>query len=213
MVGHQSTKQNKMKTLRKITIIVAVACATLFAGCASLAQIANLINCKFSMANISDITWADINLSNIKSVSDLSLSMLQKAATAIKNKDFGVSANLNVDVKNETTQPAKVFAFDYELLLENNPLASGKNSNFSYAVNPKSTTRVPVPLKVDIVQIIKNGQVGDVVNFARNLSDYGNGKESNVKIKLTPYIGTKKPTKLAPIVLNKTFQSSAPKKN
>ncbi len=196
-----------MKTIKKTLIIVAVACLTLFAGCSTLAQIANLINCKFSMANVSDITWADINLSNIRSVSDLSFSMLQKAATAIKNKDFGVSANVNVNVKNESQKPAKIFAFDYELLLENSPLASGSNKNFSYAINPQSTTVVPVPVKADLVKIIKNGQVGDVVNFARNLMDYGNGQESNVKIRLTPYAGTnEKSTKLPTLTLNKTFQ-------
>lgn len=196
-----------MKTIKKTLFVVAVVCLTFFAGCSSLIQVANLINCKFSMANVSDITWADINLSNIRSVSDLSFSMLQKAATAIKNKDFGVSANVNVNVKNESLKPAKIFAFDYELLLENSPLASGSNKNFSYAINPQTTTVVPVPVKADLVKIIKNGQVGDVVNFARNLMDYGNGQESNVKIKLTPYAGTnEKSTKLPTLTLNKTFQ-------
>lgn len=196
-----------MKTIKKTLVVVAVVCLTFLAGCSSLIQVANLINCKFSMANVSDITWADINLSNIRSVSDLSFSMLQKAATAIKNKDFGVSANVNVNVKNESLKPAKIFAFDYELLLENSPLASGSNKNFSYAINPQSTTVVPVPVKADLVKIIKNGQVGDVVNFARNLMDYGNGQESNVKIKLTPYAGTnEKSTKLPTLTLNKTFQ-------
>ncbi len=196
-----------MKTIKKTLIVVTIVCLTFLAGCSSLIQVANLINCKFSMANVSDITWADINLSNIRSVSDLSFSMLQKAATAIKNKDFGVSANVNVNVKNESQKPAKIFAFDYELLLENSPLASGSNKNFSYAINPQTTTVVPVPVKADLVKIIKNGQVGDVVNFARNLMDYGNGQESNVKIKLTPYAGTnEKSTKLPTLTLNKTFQ-------
>lgn len=196
-----------MKTIKKTLIVVTIVCLTFLAGCSSLIQVANLINCKFSMANVSDITWADINLSNIRSVSDLSFSMLQKAATAIKNKDFGVSANVNVNVKNESQKPAKIFAFDYELLLENSPLASGSNKNFSYAINPQTTTVVPVPVKADLVKIIKNGQVGDVVNFARNLMDYGNGQESNVKIKLTPYAGTNgKSTKLPTLTLNKTFQ-------
>ena len=57
------------------------------------------------------------------------------------------------------------------------------------------------------MSIIKNGQVGDVINFTRNLTDYGNGKESNVKIKLTPYAGTKENSvKLPTVTLNKTFQ-------
>ncbi len=198
-----------MKNLRKITIVIAVACTVLFAGCSTLMQVANLINCKFSMANVSDITWAGINLSNINSVSDLSVSMLSKAAKAIKNRDFAVSANVNVNVQNPSQRPAKVFAFDYELLLENSPLASGSSNQSVYTINPQSTTKVPVPVKADLVSIVKNGQVGDIINFTRNLMDYGNGKESNVKVKLTPYVGSgsdNKSTKLPTITLNKTFQ-------
>ncbi|MBQ3851174.1 MAG: hypothetical protein II751_03590, partial [Bacteroidales bacterium] len=83
----------------------------------------------------------------------------------------------------------------------------GQNKNHTYTINPNSIQTIPVPIKADIVSIIKNGQVGDVVNFTRNLMDYGNGKESNVKIKLTPYAGTKENSvKLPTITLNKTFQ-------
>ncbi|MBO7586746.1 MAG: hypothetical protein J6T13_06155 [Bacteroidales bacterium] len=196
-----------MKTLKK-TAIVLMACATfLFAGCAALTQIVNLVNCKFNLANITDVTWAGINLSNIRSVSDLSMSHLQKAATAILNKDFAISANVNVNVKNETQNIAKLFAFDYDLLLDSSPIASGQNKNHTYTIHPNSTLKVPVPIKADLISIFKNGQVGDVVNFARNLTDYGNGKESNVKVRLTPYAGTSENSiKLPTITLNKTFQ-------
>ena len=196
-----------MKALKKSFIVLMATATVLFAGCAALTQLVNLVNCKFNLANISDITWAGINLSNIRNVSDLSFSHLQKAATAIANRDFAVSANVNVNVKNETPNPAKLFAFDYDLLLENSPLASGQNKNHTYTIKPNSIQTIPVPIKADIVSIIKNGQVGDVVNFTRNLTDYGNGKESNVKIKLTPYAGTKENSvKLPTITLNKTFQ-------
>ncbi len=159
------------------------------------------------MANVSDITWAGINLSEINSVSDFSVNMLQKAATALKNKDFNVSANINVNVANESQKVAQLCAFDYELFLEDQMLAQGSNPNKNIVINPHTTTKVPVPIKVNIVQIIKNGQVGDVLNFARNLMDYGNGKESKVKVKVTPYASIKnKSVKLAPISLNKTFQ-------
>lgn len=193
--------------VKKITVAVAFAALMIVGGACSLTQLINLINCKFSLANVSNITWAGINLSNIRSVSDLSMANLQKAYNAIKNKDFGVSADINVNVKNETPQPAKLFAFDYELFLENAPLVSGSNREHSYTINGNSTSIVPVPVKADLVSIIKNGEVGNIVNFARNLTDYGNGKESNVKIKLTPYAGnTEKSTKLPTITLNKTFQ-------
>ncbi|MCQ2284919.1 MAG: hypothetical protein MJZ57_08470 [Bacteroidales bacterium] len=196
-----------MKTIQKITVIIAISCLAIFGGGCGLAKVINLVNCKFSMANVSDITWAGINLSNIKGVSDLSLANVQKAATAIKNKDFNVSCNVNVNVKNVTQKPAKLFAFDYELFLENALLATGSSKEKTFDITPASTVVVPVPVKVNIVDIVKNGEVGNIINFAKNLMDYGTGEESNIKVKLTPYVGAgNKSTKLAPITLNKTFQ-------
>ena len=87
-----------MRYLKKLTIILAVTVTMLFMGGCGLAQLINLINCKFSLANISDITWAGINISNIRSVSDLQWSDLQKAYQAIKNKDNfdGLAISLTV---------------------------------------------------------------------------------------------------------------------
>ena len=63
---------------------------------------------------------------------------------------------------------------------------------------------------MDLVSIFKNGDTKNVINLARNMTDYGNGKESNVKVRLTPYIntpnGTGKAAKMPTITLNKTFQ-------
>lgn len=199
-----------MKHLKKLTIIVAVTATLIFAGGCGLAQLINLINCKFSLANISDITWAGINLSNIKSVSDLQWSDLQKALQAIKNKDFKIGCNVNVNAKNDTEKPAKLCAFDYDLLLEGSSIAQGSSAERTTIINPQSTTRIPVPLSMDLVSIFRNGDTKNVINLARNLTDYGNGQESNVKVKFTPYInsvnGTGKGAKLPTITLNKTFQ-------
>ena len=199
-----------MKHLKKLTIIIAVTATLLFAGGCGLAQLINLINCKFSLANVSDITWAGINLSNIKSVSDLQWSDLQKAVQAVKNKDFRIGCNVNVNAKNETEKPAKLCAFDYDLLLEGSSIAQGSSTDRTTIINPKTTSRIAVPLSMDLVSIFKNGDTKNVINLARNLTDYGNGKESNVKVKFTPYIntpnGTGKGAKMPTITLNKTFQ-------
>ncbi|MBO4382388.1 MAG: hypothetical protein J5799_05550 [Bacteroidales bacterium] len=199
-----------MKVLKKTIIILAVTATTLFAGGCGLAQLINLINCKFNLANISDITWAGINLSNIKSVNDLQWSDLQKAIVAIKNKDFRIGCNVNVNAKNDTEKPAKLCAFDYDLLLEGSSIAQGSSTDRTTIINPKTTTRIAVPLSMDLVSIFKNGDTKNVINLARNMTDYGNGKESNVKVRFTPYIntpnGTGKGAKMPTITLNKTFQ-------
>lgn len=199
-----------MKHLKKLTIILAVTATLLFAGGCGLAQLINLINCKFNLANVSDITWAGINLSNIKSVSDLQWSDLQKAMQAVKNKDFRIGCNVNVNAKNDTEKPAKLCAFDYDLLLEGSSIAQGSSTDRTTIINPQTTTRIAVPLSMDLVSIFRNGDTKNVINLARNLTDYGNGKESNVKVKFTPYIntpnGTGKGAKMPTITLNKTFQ-------
>lgn len=199
-----------MKVLKKTILILTITATTLFmAGC-GLAQMINLINCKFSLANVSDITWAGINLSNIKSVSDLQWSDLQKAYQAIKNKDFRVGCNINVNAKNETTQPAKLCAYDYDLYLEGSSIAQGSSATQTTIINPQSTTLIHVPLSMDLVKIFTNGDTKNVINFARNLMDYGNGTPSNVSVRFTPYINTKNGTgmgaKMPTITLNKTFQ-------
>ena len=199
-----------MKLLKKTLTVIMISCTLLFLGGCGLAQLINLINCKFNLANISDITWAGINLSNIKSVNDLQWSDLQKALVAIKNKDFRIGCNVNVNAKNETEKPAKLCAFDYDLLLEGSSIAQGSSTDRTTIINPQTTTRIAVPLSMDLVQIFRNGDTKNVINLARNMTDYGNGKESNVKVKFTPYIntvnGTGKGAKLPTITLNKTFQ-------
>ena len=199
-----------MEVLKKTILILTIAAATLFAGGCGLAQLINLINCKFSLANISDITWAGINMSNIKSVSDLQWSDLQKAYQAIKNKDFRIGCNVNVNAKNETTKPAKLCAYDYDLYLEGSSIAQGSSAAQTTLINPQSTALIHVPLSVDLVKIFTNGDTKNVINFARNLMDYGNGTPSNVSVKFTPYINTKegkgKGAKMPTITLNKTFQ-------
>ena len=199
-----------MKHLKKAFSIILISCSLLFLGGCGLAQLINLINCKFNLANISDITWAGINLSNIKSVSDLQWSDLQKAVVAIKNKDFRIGCNVNVNAKNETEKPAKLCAFDYDLLLEGSSIAQGSSTDRTTIINPQTTTRIAVPLSMDLVQIFRNGDTKNVINLARNMTDYGNGQESNVKVKFTPYIntvnGTGKGAKLPTITLNKTVQ-------
>lgn len=196
--------------LKKLTIILAVTTTLLFAGGCGLAQLINMINCKFSLANVSDITWAGINLSNIKSVSDLQFSDLQKALVAIKNKDFRIGCNINVNAKNVTTQPAKLCAYDYNLYLEGSSIAQGSSTTQTTIINPQSTSLIHVPLSMDLVKIFTNGDTKNVVNFARNLMDYGNGTPSNVAVKFTPYLNTKdgtgKGVKMPAITLNKTFQ-------
>lgn len=188
-------------------IVVCVSCMVLLFASCSVLQFANLVRCQFSMKNISDITWAGINLSNINGISDFSLDNLRKAKEALKNKDFGVSCNINVDAKNDTKYPAKLIGYDYELFLEDYLFASGNSHNKTYSVLPNSISTLTIPLQFDVAKIIKDGELSSVINLVRNLTDYGKGEPSQVKVRFTPYMQVgEKSQPLAPISLSKTFQ-------
>ena len=199
-----------MKILKRTLTVILISCTLLFLGGCGLAQLINLINCKFSLANISDISWAGINLSNIRNISDLQWSDLQKAVQAIKNKDFRIGCNVNVNAKNETEKPARLCAYDYDTFLEGSPIAKGSSATQTTVINPNATALIHVPMSMDLVKIFTNGDTKNVINFVRNLMDYGNGTPSNVSVKFTPYLntvnGTGKGAKMPTITLNKTFQ-------
>lgn len=196
-----------MKKILKSTIFAICLCGLLTLGSCSIFQFANLLNCKFDMADISNITWAGINLSKVNSVKDLSMDNLKKAGKAIKTGDYKVSCSVNVNAKNETKRAAKLIGYDYQLFLDNMPLAEGSSKNNTYVIQPNSTLKIPVPVSIDIANIVKRGEIDNIINFVRNLKDCGNGTESKVQVKFTPYMNVgKESKKLTTITLNKTFQ-------
>lgn len=196
-----------MKKINRTGIIIFCLCGIIALGGCGLTQLINLFKCTFSLAGISDITWAGINLSEINNVRDLSVGNFKKAGNAILDKNYVVRCNVNVNVKNETKRAARLIAYDYQLDLDGMPLASGSSKDKSYTIDAQSVSRVAVPLQVDLLGIIKHGEIDNILNFVRNLKGYGKGKESTVRIKFTPYVSVGgKSMKMAAIILNKTFQ-------
>ncbi|MCR4965174.1 MAG: LEA type 2 family protein [Bacteroidales bacterium] len=197
-----------MKNYRKSLIYITMICIAVTVTSCGLSKVVNLLKCSFDMDGITDITWAGINMSKIKSVSDLSVNDLKSAASAIKNKDFNVGCNIKVNVKNSTSRDAKMIAYDYELLIDNASVATGSSEDNSYIIKPNATTPIKVPISVDLVKIFRNqeGELKSLVKFARNLTDYGNGDPSNVKVKFSPKftIGKKMQT-FPPFILSKTI--------
>ncbi|MBO4488475.1 MAG: LEA type 2 family protein [Bacteroidales bacterium] len=196
-----------MKKFHKSLIYITMLCIAVAVSSCGLSKVVNLLRCSFDMDGITDITWAGVNMSNIKSVSDLSINDLKSAATALKNKDFNIGCNIKVNVKNSTPRDAKMIAYEYELFLDNASVATGSYDEQSFLIKPNTTTQIKVPVSVDLVKIFRNqeGELNSVVKFVKNLKDYGNGDPSNVKIKFSPkFTVGKKVQKFPPFILSKT---------
>ena len=160
------------------------------------------------MDHVADVIWADINMSNVNGLSDLSVTNMTKAAKAIKDKDFNVSFKVMVKVKNNTRNMARLIGYDYELYLEDKFLAKGSSHNVEYYVNPSNTTIIPIPVQVNLADVVKKKEVGDIIRCVRNLGGSGSNKESNVAVKFTPYLYVgKKQMKLPAVTLHQTISS------
>lgn len=195
---------------RNTLFVILCCCIIAFSGC-SILQFSNLLNCKFAMAGVRNVTWAGINFSNISSPSDLSLTNLTKALDAIKRMDFTISCDVNVKTENPTNRMARLIGYDYELFLDNqtNPIATGSSRDKEYIIPANSTMDIPIPVKMDLVSVVKNKEVGSIIKCIKDIQGKGNGTSSDVTVKFTPYLSMgRAPVRLSPLTLTKTFQSS-----
>lgn len=192
---------------KKSIITLLVAAIMLFSGC-GLMQFANLFKCDFSYGGISNVEWAGINFKDIKNKSDLTVVAAAKAVSAIADRNFVINCDVDVKVKNDTKRPARVIGYDYEFYIEDKLAATGSSKDVEYIINPYSTSVIAVPVRVDLVDIIKKREIGDIINCIRNLMDKGKGEASNVTVKFTPYASVgKEPKRMSTITLNKTIES------
>lgn len=182
---------------------------TMLAGCDRIEETLNLINCKYKLNNIGNITWAGINLSNIHHVNDLSIIDLANAATAIAQRDFNLNFDANVLAVNNTSRPASgIKGFDYALQLDQTQLTSGENNNQDIYVAPNGGEAIiPIGMNVDLEQLLSGDALSSIVNFASNLTRYGNGEPSNVSLKFRPWVELGSTIQKLPyITLNHTLQ-------
>lgn len=195
------------RNLKIIAVLCCLGVLTTLGGC-GVARMLNLVNCKYSLGGVSDIVWAGINLTDIKHKNDLTPANLAKAGKALLQGDYKLRCLVNVDVKNETRLPARLAGCDYELLLDGVQMATGQMDH-AFEVGPGQMSRMSIPVDVELDEIVKNGGIGSIIRFVRNLrDDDGDGAEaSKVKVRLTPYMSAgEKTRKMPPIVLSRKFQ-------
>ena len=180
----------------------------LLVGLLTSCDFLNLINCKYKINNASNLTWAGIDLTNIKSASDLSIKDAAKAAAAIAKNDYNIGFNLNVLALNETENPAAINGFDYIFSLDNMEFTRGENPNYDTKINPNGGTAIiPIGMKIDAKEFIAGGQIQSVINLVQNIANFGNGAESTVAMQFRPWIPIKNTVQKTPyITLSHTFQ-------
>lgn len=156
-----------------------------FSGCASISGLKSFAKCNFDFNSVSDVSICNINVAQKKGLTDFGLQDGLKIANAFATKQFPLSLNVNVDVKNPNTQTARLDGFDYILWIDDIKMTSGSmNKQIQVAANQKVT--MPIEFSVNLLDILNSEAKDKLVSFGCGLAT-NNADASRVKVSLKPY--------------------------
>jgi hypothetical protein len=181
--------------------VIAIIAATLFLGsCKTLNQFADSINnlqrLEFKLDNVNNFQLAGVNLSNIKSVKDLSIMDGIKLTKAFSDKKWPAQFVLNVDAKNPNDgtggskqSAATLSSFDWKLYIDDKETIAG-NINKEFVIPGTGTsTTIPLVMNIDLYEFFGNKGYEDIINLALAIGGQ-NGSAARLKLDARPTVKT-----------------------
>jgi len=189
-----------MNTRTYKTIILLIA-ATLFLGsCKTLNNLKDSLNnlqrLEFKLDNVNQFRLAGVNLSNINSVSDISLVDGLKLSQAFASKKLPAQFVLNVDAKNPNDgkggskqSAATLTSFDWKLYIDDKETIAGDiNKDFVIPGTGQSET-IPLVMNIDLYDFFGNKGYEDIIKLALAIGGQ-NGSAARLKLDARPTVKT-----------------------
>ena len=150
-------------------------------------QAANLANCDFRIRSVENITLGGVNVQNIRSVSDLTMTDLAKLTAALTKPGVPLNMRLNIEGRNPNAASAGLNKLDYILLIDDIEMTRGILDQ-AFVIPPNNgSTVIPLQLTFDLKKVLTGKSLDAVMNFGLNLAGVGN-KPTRIKVKLKPTI-------------------------
>ncbi len=184
----------------KITIITVFAASLLLSGCKTLNQlkdsIANLQRLEFKLDDVNNFQLAGVNLSNVKSVNDLSVMDGIKLTQAFAQKSLPARFVLNVDAKNPNDgtggskqSSATLTGLDWRLYIDGKQTIAGDISSDLVIPGTGKATNIPLVMNIDLYDFFGNEGYADLINLALAIGGQ-NGSAANIKLDARPTVKT-----------------------
>lgn len=156
----------------------------------------NLKRLQFKLDNVNNFRLAGVNLSNISSVKDLSLSDALKLTNAFSSKRFPAEFVLNVEAKNPNDGTGKtkkssatLTAFDWKLYLDNKETIAGDIAKSIVIPGTGEAEIIPLTMSLDLYEFFGNQGYDKLINLALAIGGK-NGSASNIKLDARPTVST-----------------------
>lgn len=174
-----------MRYLRFLLLFfISISIAT---SCKTLMSYVNVVKCDFRMESLKEPSIAGIDVSRIKSFSDLNFMQAGKITTSYLSGNIPLNFTINLEGKNPNTAEARMAQFDWILKIDDVQITTGTNQQ-EYVI-PANEGKVIMPLKisVNLLDVLNNEAKDALLNFGLNLAD-ASGKPTRVSMQIKPTI-------------------------
>jgi hypothetical protein len=148
-------------------------------------QLLNLARCKYKLTNLSNLTLAGVNLEGKSLTNGFTLTETATLGLAFLSGALPLSMNLNVDIRNEQTEPAALTQMDYILALDGTQLTTGSFPRV-FTVAPNTTGTLPIPINIDLNQVLAGQSQTALLNLALTLAGQSQNP-TDIGLRIRPY--------------------------
>jgi hypothetical protein len=159
------------------------------AGCAALQQIAALRSVDFQLDRVANVRLAGVDISEVRSSSDLSLPDAARIGAAVAQRDLPLAFRLHLRAENpaENSVTARLVRMQWTLFLEETETVSGQIDR-EYELAPGRATDIPLEIELDLFDFYERSGP-DLIDLALNLAGAG-GAPKQVSVRAVPTITT-----------------------
>lgn len=176
------------KILRNYIIIPMIILAAISQNsCNFLKEMSTLGKCEFRLTTLVDPEIAGVDVSQIRTFTDMSLVDMGIISASFLNGTLPLSFTLNVEVRNPNPAMAALNRLEYLAFIDDVEVASGQLDRRIEIPANGGVTTIPLRLNTDLINIMKKESRQALVNFGLNLADAGN-RPTRVSIKVKPTI-------------------------
>lgn len=138
-------------------------------GCATLQELVALRQVDFSLARVSGVALAGVEISRIQRFEDLGIADVARLTTALARQEAPLSMVVHVAARNpEGNRQARVTGLEWQLFLQDRETIAGGLPT-SIAIPPGSTADIPLEMHLNLVDFFQ-GNARDLVNLALALA-------------------------------------------
>jgi hypothetical protein len=170
--------------LRRCALLLA-----LLAGCATLQQLAALRQVDFALLGVRDGRLAGIELSGIRSYSDLSAADLARVALGLARKELPLDFRVEVQAENpaDNKVTATMIKLAWSLLLDDKETIHGVLDS-SIAIPPGQRVVIPLGMRLNLIEFF-DGPAQSLVDLAAAIAGV-RADPTKVTLRAVPTINT-----------------------